>query len=101
VELAPPVEHAVLRIVQEALANAVKHAQPTQIRLQLHQQDGQVAVTVADDGAGFDPSLAEQRHGLGLGLMQQRVAELGGTLQLDSTLGKGTTVQVLLPGGRP
>jgi signal transduction histidine kinase len=101
VELAPPVEHAVLRIIQEALANAVKHAQPTQIRLRLLQQDGQVAVIVADDGGGFDPSLAEQRHGLGLGLMQQRVAELGGTLQLDSTPGKGTTVQVLLPGGRP
>ena len=101
VALAPPVEHAVLRVVQEALANAVKHAQPTQIRLRLHQQDGQVAVTVADDGAGFDPQLAEQRHGLGLGLMQQRVAELGGTLQLDSTPGKGTTVQVLLPRDRP
>jgi two-component system, NarL family, sensor histidine kinase LiaS len=102
VQLAPPAEHAVLRVVQEALTNAVKHARPNRIRLRLHRrQDGQVAVTVSDDGAGFDPSLAEQRHGLGLGLMQQRVAELGGTLQLDSTPGKGTTVQVLLPGGRP
>jgi signal transduction histidine kinase len=101
VELAPPVEHAVLRIVQEALANAVKHAQPNRIRLRLRHQDGQVAVTVTDDGAGFDPSLAEQRHGMGLGLMRQRVAELGGTFQLDSTPGQGTSVRVLLPGGRP
>ena len=101
VALAPPAEHAVLRVVQEALANAVKHAQPNRIRLQLHQQDGQVAVTVSDDGAGFDPSLAEQRHGMGLGLMRQRIAELGGTLQLDSIPGEGTTVQILLPGGRP
>jgi len=101
VALAPPVEHAVLRIVQEALANAVRHAQPNRIRLRLHHQDGQVAVTVADDGAGFDPSLAEQRHGMGLGLMRQRAAELGGSFQLDSTPGQGTTVQVLLPGGRP
>jgi signal transduction histidine kinase len=101
VELAPPVEHAVLRIVQEALANAVKHARPNRIRLRLQQQDGQVAVTVTDDGAGFDPSIAEQRHGMGLGLIRQRVAELGGTFQLDSTPGQGTTVQVLLPGGRP
>jgi signal transduction histidine kinase len=100
VELAPPAEHAVLRIVQEALANAVKHAQPDRVRLRLHHQDGQVAVTVTDDGAGFDPSLATQRHGLGLGLMRQRVAELGGTLQLDSTPGQGTTVQILLPRGR-
>jgi two-component system, NarL family, sensor histidine kinase LiaS len=101
VALAPPAEHAVLRIVQEALANAVKHAQPNRIRLRLHHQDGQVAVTVTDDGAGFDPSLATQRHGMGLGLMRERVAELGGTLQLDSTPGQGTTVQILLPGGRP
>ena len=102
VTLAPPAEHAVLRIVQEALANAVKHAQPNRIRLRLHHQDGQVAaVTVTDDGAGFDPSLATQRHGMGLGLMRERVAELGGTLQLDSTPGQGTTVQILLPGGRP
>jgi signal transduction histidine kinase len=100
VELAPPAEHAVLRVVQEALANAVKHAQPNRIRLRLHHQDGQVAVTVTDDGAGFDPGLATQRHGMGLGLMRQRVAELGGTLQLDSTPGQGTTVQILLPRGR-
>jgi signal transduction histidine kinase len=101
VELASPTEHAVLRVVQEALANAVKHAQPTQIRLRLHQEDGQVAVTVSDDGGGFDPQLAEQRHGLGLGLMRQRVAELGGTFQLDSTPGQGTSVRILLPAGRP
>jgi signal transduction histidine kinase len=97
VSLAPPAEHAVLRVVQEALANAVKHAQPTRIRLRLQRLDGQVAVTVTDDGAGFDPELANQRHGLGLGLMRQRVAELGGTFQLDSTPGQGTSVRILLP----
>src|SRR5512133_3128503 len=101
VQLAPPAEHAVLRVVQEALANAVKHAQPTRIRLRLHPQDGRVAVSVTDDGGGFDPQLAEQRHGLGLGLMRQRVAELGGTFQLDSTPGQGTTVRILLPRGAP
>jgi signal transduction histidine kinase len=101
VQLAPPVEHAVLRVVQEALANAVKHARPDRIRLRLGHQDGQVAVTVADDGGGFDPAMAEQHHGLGLGLMRERVAELGGTFQLDSTPGRGTSVRILLPRGRP
>jgi signal transduction histidine kinase len=100
VALAPPVEHAVLRIVQEALANAVKHAQPNRVQLRLQRQDGQVAVTVSDDGGGFDPARAE-RHGMGLGLMRERVAELGGSYQLDSTPGQGTTVQILLPTGRP
>jgi len=47
-ELAPPVEHAVLRVVQEALANAVKHARPTRILLRLHHQDGHVEVVVND-----------------------------------------------------
>jgi signal transduction histidine kinase len=96
VELRGSVEHAVLRIVQEALANAVKHAQPNRIRLRLRRQDGQVAVTVSDDGSGFDPARAE-RHGMGLGLMRERVAELGGAFQLESTPGEGTSVRILLP----
>jgi signal transduction histidine kinase len=101
VQLAPAVEHAVLRVVQEALANAVKHARPDRIRLRLGHQDGQVVVAVSDDGGGFDPARAEQHHGLGLGLMRERVAELGGTFQLDSTPGRGTSVRILLPGDRP
>jgi signal transduction histidine kinase len=101
VQLGAPVEHAVLRVVQEALANAVKHAQPARIRLRLHRQDGQVEVAVTDDGGGFEVAHAEQRHGLGLGLMRQRVAELGGSFQLDSTPGQGTSVRILLPRGAP
>jgi signal transduction histidine kinase len=79
----------------------VKHAQPTRIQLRLQGRDGLVAVTVSDDGGGFDPDRAQQRHGLGLGLMRERVAELGGTFQLDATPGKGTSVRILLPRGRP
>jgi signal transduction histidine kinase len=101
VQLGPPAEHAILRVVQEALANAVKHAQPTRVRLRLGHQDGQVAVTITDDGGGFDVARAEQRHGLGMGLMRERVAELGGTFQLHSTPGQGTSVRVLLPAGQP
>jgi signal transduction histidine kinase len=91
----------VLRVVQEALANAVKHARPSRITLRLHHLDGQVAVTVEDDGGGFDPAMAERRRGLGLGLMRERVTELGGSFRLNSTPGAGTSVRVLLPRGRP
>jgi signal transduction histidine kinase len=101
VELAPGAEHAALRVVQEALANAVKHAQPTRIALRLHHQDGQVAVTVVDDGGGFEVARAGERHGLGVGLMRERVAELGGTFQLNSTPGQGTSIRVLPPRSRP
>jgi signal transduction histidine kinase len=101
VQLSPPVEHAVLRVVQEALANAVRHAQPSRIELRLQQRDNQVAVAVTDDGRGFDPAEASGRHGLGLGLMRERVAELGGQFQLDSTPDGGTSVRMLLPRGWP
>jgi signal transduction histidine kinase len=59
-----------------------------------------VAVIVSDDGGGFDPAQAQQRRGLGLGLMRERVVELGGTFQLDASPGQGTRVRILLPAGR-
>jgi signal transduction histidine kinase len=99
VELDPAAEPAVLRIVQEALANAVKHARPGRITLAVRRAGDRVAVTVADDGAGFDPARAAARHGMGLELMRERVAELGGEFELDSAPGHGTTVRILLPAG--
>jgi signal transduction histidine kinase len=99
VDLAPAVEHAVLRVVQEALANAVKHAQPSRIALRLRRRDGQVEVLVSDDGSGFDPARAGERHGMGLRLMRERVTELGGDFRLDSSPGEGTSVRILLPLG--
>jgi signal transduction histidine kinase len=99
VRLGPEAEHAVLRIVQEALANAVKHAQPDQIALTLVAQEGRVTVTVRDDGTGFDPADSRARHGLGLRLMGERATEVGGELRVESHPGVGTTVEVSLPGG--
>jgi len=98
VRLRPEAEHAVLRIVQEALANAVKHAQPDQIGLTLVARQGRVTVSVRDDGAGFDPADSRSRHGLGLRLMAERAAEVGGELRVESDPGQGTTVVVTLPG---
>jgi signal transduction histidine kinase len=57
-------------------------------------------VAVEDDGGGFDPANAGERRGLGLGLMRDRVQELGGTFQLSSTPGQGTSVRILLPADR-
>jgi signal transduction histidine kinase len=97
VELDPAVEPAVLRVVQEALANAVKHARPGRIGLRVHREDGRVVVTVTDDGEGFDPAQAARRHGMGLELMRERVAELGGEFAIESASGRGTTVRIELP----
>jgi signal transduction histidine kinase len=100
-QLRPDAEHAVLRIVQEALANAVKHARPDEIVLTLAREGDQVTVTVRDDGAGFNPADPDTRHGLGLRLMRERAAEVGGALAVESAPGRGTTVEVSLPGGAP
>ena len=100
-ELDPPVEHAVLRIAQEALANAVKHGDPRRIALRLAAAYRQVEMDVVDDGRGFDPDAAAAgRRGLGLELMRERVGELGGTLRLESRPNTGTRLRVLLPRGR-
>ncbi|WP_327003524.1 HAMP domain-containing sensor histidine kinase [Dactylosporangium sp. NBC_01737] len=99
VPLEPAVEHAVLRMVQEALGNAARHGDPGAVDLRVTAADGTVTVTVHDDGRGFDPADAGRRHGMGLGLMRDRVRELGGTLDVASAPQQGTTVTVLLPGG--
>jgi signal transduction histidine kinase len=97
VELDPAAEPAVLRVVQEALVNAVKHARPSRVVLRVRDAGGGRAVlSVSDDGAGFDPATAAERHGMGLDLMRERVAELGGELQLESKPGEGTTVRITL-----
>ncbi|WP_433431357.1 HAMP domain-containing sensor histidine kinase [Nonomuraea sp. CA-141351] len=96
VALSPPAEHAVLRLVQEALGNAIKHADPTKITVRLSGDDGPVTVEVSDDGQGFDPSSVATKHGMGLALMRERVEELGGSWKIHSD-GSGTTVRASLP----
>ncbi len=97
VTLGPTAELAVLRVVQEAFANAVKHARPSHIVLRLRDAGGgRILLSISDDGAGFDPARAARRHGMGLDLMRERVAEQGGDLELESAPGEGTTIRVTL-----
>ena len=96
IELDPAAEAAVLRVVHEALANAVKHARPTRVVLRVRDEGGRAVLSVSDDGAGFDPARAAERHGMGLDLIRERVADLGGELQLESAPGEGTTVRITL-----
>jgi signal transduction histidine kinase len=97
VELPASVEHTVLRLAQEALANAVRHADASRVALRLGQLDGQVEVTVSDDGCGFDPAAVGTRRGMGLASMRERVEELGGVFDLRAATGEGTTVRALIP----
>jgi len=97
VPLAPAAEHAVLRLVQEAFSNAIKHADPGLVRVRLAREGGTVRVEISDDGAGFDPSAVAVNHGMGLRLMRERVEELHGTFDLCTAPGQGTTVAASLP----
>jgi signal transduction histidine kinase len=90
-------QHAILRVAQEAMANAARHADATTIRLELRPVSGGAVLEVTDDGHGFDTDPASApTGGVGLRLMRERVAELGGELAVDSRPGIGTTVRALL-----
>jgi signal transduction histidine kinase len=95
VTMAPAAEVAALRIAQEGLANAIKHANATTIRLGMRRRGEMAVITVSDNGRGFVPNGNGQ--GLGLRLMRERVDELGGSLAIDSREGEGTTVTATLP----
>lgn len=84
-----------LYIAREALSNAVRHASPNKIAVDLRQDRDQTALTVQDNGAGFDP--ANVRHGLGTITMRTRAERLGGELTVLGIPGMGTTVRVSIP----
>ena len=95
--LSPVVEEHLFQIAQEALNNALRHARANRVQVDLVAQDGTVALTIRDDGVGFDP--AQAPSGLGLGHLAERAGIIGGQLTLQSQPGEGTTVEVRLPGG--
>jgi PAS domain S-box-containing protein len=91
--LAPDVETTLYRIAQEALTNIAKHAGAANVELILERRPDHVLLIVEDDGAGFDTA-AVRSAGEGFGLlgMQERAALVGATLEIESAVGKGTTV---------
>jgi signal transduction histidine kinase len=79
------------------MANAARHADATTVRLELRAVAGGAVLEVIDDGRGFDTNPASApTGGVGLRLMRERIAELGGELALDSRPGRGTTVRAVL-----
>jgi PAS domain S-box-containing protein len=94
----PPieVEETLYRIAQEALHNVVKHAGARQVRLEVSKVPEAVQLRVVDDGRGFDPMSVPDGH-LGLAGMRSRAERLGGTLEVTSSPGQGTTIEVVVP----
>jgi signal transduction histidine kinase len=84
-----------LRIAQEALHNALRHAHAARVTVRLRGGDDGLLLEVADDGVGFDPAAAEARsRRLGLTSMEERARRIGGTLEIESAPGAGTTVRL-------
>jgi signal transduction histidine kinase len=96
--LAPELESTIYRLVQEALNNAIKHAQAEAVDVRVVERNGVIEITVRDDGRGFDPAGAGRGFGL-LG-MRERVSLVGGRLSISSQPGGGTSLHAELPASR-
>ena len=96
------IELLIYRLVQEALNNVRKHANASQATVAIHadRASDSIVVEVKDNGNGFDPdTLPGRREGFGLGIksMQERAESAGGTMEIESSRGKGTTISFRIP----
>lgn len=93
--LVPEIEDTAYRLVQEALNNAARHSGTDRARVEVIESGETLRICVSDEGCGFDPRL--RTEGFGLIGMRERVALAGGTLELQSSPGNGTSILALLP----
>jgi signal transduction histidine kinase len=84
----------IYRLVQEALSTAVRHSNAKNARVHVDQTAAGIKVRISDDGRGFD---SRRTRGLGILGMEERVKRLGGTFEIESTVGQGTTLRAELP----
>jgi len=93
------VQMQLFRIIQEALSNARKHAEARSVQISFEKRDHLMSVTIKDNGRGFEPQAAMKKGDghFGLRFMHERAKQIGGSLRVESTPGKGTCVIVELP----
>lgn len=96
----PDVKIGLYRIAQESLNNVVRHSRATAVAVSLRCAGERLALTVADNGRGFDAG-QEAADSLGLTFMAERAAGIGATLEIISRAGEGATIRVLWPAATP
>jgi PAS domain S-box-containing protein len=97
-DLAPEIQTTCFRMAQEAITNALRHANPTRVDVDLRRDNGDLRLVIRDNGKGFDVKSAQaQAVGLGLIGIKERAALVGGRARIVSSSGKGTTIEVSLP----
>lgn len=97
-DLTDPLKTAIYRISQEAFNNIAKHSQATLVNLSLQKEKGRIALTIKDNGQGFD--LESPRRGWGLSTMRERATLTGGAFTLESSVGAGTSIHASWPLGK-
>src|SRR5262249_9895950 len=95
--LPPATALGLYRIAQDALAHSIKPSAAQRVRVELSGAGDVIALSIVDDGAGFDPRLTQGKSGLGLVSMRERVFSLGGEIVIDSRPSDGTRVNVRIP----
>ncbi|WP_127587949.1 sensor histidine kinase [Paenibacillus koleovorans] len=95
-------EHQLFLIIQEGMANVVKHASAQHVELLIHDNGNQYVLQIGDDGKGFsNAGSGERNHSYGLTTMRERALKLGGELEIASKAGAGTRVKVYMPKFKP
>jgi signal transduction histidine kinase len=95
--LPPRVRHELLRIAQEAIHNAVRHANPTTIAVTLKWDRANLVLRVEDNGSGISAARLKKNECFGLASMQERASEIGGTFKIQTAAGRGTSITVTVP----
>src|SRR5579871_1249434 len=93
--LPPGTPEMLFRVVQEAFSNIARHARAQRVQLKLYQKKNALRLDIQDDGQGFDPSSA--RQGMGLPNINERIKQVGGTMDLSSQPGEGTSLHLRIP----
>jgi len=93
----PAIATALFRICQEALTNVARHANASSVAVDLHLEEGQVHLAIADNGIGISPEALNQHGSLGLLGMHERVALQGGTMTVRGAPGDGTVLSIAVP----
>jgi signal transduction histidine kinase len=94
-----PVALAAFQILQEGLTNALKHAKDGPITVRIEEVESMVHIVVEDKGPGFDPEVRVGEDHVGMKLMRERAARVGGRIELASKPGSGTRLEAILPAG--
>ena len=97
IDLPAPIALLIFHIAREGVMNALRHANPTEVSISVHEDDDDIVLSLRDDGVGFDTGAPGPEGHFGMAMMRERAKVGGGTLEVQSAPGEGTTITVRFP----